>query len=412
MRLHFEIHGCALNRGEGRELEEEAAARGHAIVAGAADADLTVLVTCTVVQSTENRMVARLRTLRKAGRRVAVTGCLAWAQAELVRKVFPEALPVPQRGGSSLLETLGEPGPGAVHHRPRERAVDLAVDVPIADGCRGRCTYCITRLARCALLSRPVEDVLARTRTAVERGCREVRLAAQDSGLYGTDIGAGLPGLLEQICRLPGDFRVRVGMMNPESLPPIMNRLMEAFQNPKLFKFLHLPVQSGDDRVLASMGRNYRAADFPGLVRRFREAFPLGLLATDIIAGFPGEDEHAFFRTLELVEEARPDIINMKAFSPRPGTPAFKLGPRADRNEVRSRLRRLTALKRQLSLGNNRRFVGRLEKVLVAERARKGAFLGRTEGYYPVLLPCAEPGTFIDVRILEARAGYLVGERA
>lgn len=410
MKLRFESYGCALNRGQARELAELASGCGHATDASEQEADVLVVATCTVVQATEDRMLARLGVLRDRGRRVVVAGCMASAQAERVRKACPGAILLPPRdygGFSGLLRALGGEctGPPA-----RPDPVAAAEEIPVADGCRGRCTFCITRLARGEPASRPPEEVVARVEQVVSRGCVEVRLAAQDIGLYGADLGTDLPGLLARVCAVSGDFRVRVGMMNPESLLPVMDGVLRAYGHPKVFRFLHVPVQSGSDSVLGRMGRNHSSGDFRDAVERYREAFPLGLLSTDIIVGFPGEDESDFGRTLELMGHTRPDIINMKAFSPRPGTAAFRMKDRPRRAVVQRRMARLQRLRRRVSLDNNRRLVGRVEEVLVTERARRGGVMARTANYHPVLLEeDLPPGSVRRVRITGAGVGFLMG---
>ena len=410
MRLRFESFGCALNRGQARELEERASAEGHDTGAREAGSDLVVIVTCTVVQATENRMLARLKALRERGKRVLVAGCMAGAQAGIVRKACPGAALMPPHEYAGfpalLLELGGKPAGGGKRAEPAA----AVADVPVADGCRGHCTFCITRLARGRPSSRPVDEIEARVEKLVGRGCVEVRLAAQDIGLYGEDIGPDLPGLLRRLCALDGDFRLRVGMMNPESLLPMMDALMASFGEPKVFKFLHVPVQSGDDGVLGRMGRGHTAGDFENAARRFKKAFPRGVLATDIIVGFPGEDERAFDRTLELATRTRPDIINIKAFSPRPGTPAFRMRDAPGRAVVQRRIARLQGLRRRIFLENNRRFIGTVQDVLVTELARKGGVMGRTDGYFPVILDGGTPiGSHQAVKITGARAGFLVG---
>jgi len=410
MRLRFESYGCALNRGQARELEELAEERGHSTDASERDADAVLVATCTVIQSTENRMLARLRVLRERGKRVVVAGCMAVSGADRVRKACPEAVLLPPGDYGrfpELLAALGDIGPGPRAPRAFSASVE---EIPVADGCRGKCTFCITRLARGRLTSRPLDDIVSRVRAVVTRGCVEVRLAAQDIGLYGRDIGTGLPHLLERVCGLEGNFRVRVGMMNPESLLPGMDRLMRSFEHPKMFKFLHVPVQSGSDALLEKMGRGHTPGDYLEVVERYRGAFPCGLLATDAIVGFPGETEEAFGQTLDLMGHARPDIINIKAFSPRPGTPAFGLKDRPGRAVVQKRIARLQRLRRRISLDNNLRLVGRLENVLVTEKARRGGVLARTENYHPVLLEKdLAPGSIVQLRVIGARMGFLLG---
>lgn len=427
MRIYLEAYGCALNRGEAREMVEGALSRGHVLAGSPAGADVILFDTCAVIQATEDRLLDRLRALAGHGRTVVVAGCLAAVRPEQVLKACPWAIPFPpgrRMTFNGLLSSIrampgpvGDPPAADTPQRGQGEAwaqagwrPEVTEDVPIADGCRGGCTYCIARLARGELRSRPLDDILGRVSLLVKRGCREVRLTAPDTGLYGLDIGTDLCALLAGVCALEGDFRVRLGMMNPETLRPVFEAVMNAYEHPRMFKFLHLPAQSGDDAVLERMGRRYTAADLGDLAGRYRSRFPHAIFSTDIIIGFPGENEEGFKRTLALVESARPDIINIKAFSPRPGTPAFRMHGRPAAEEVRARIKRLNEARIRISMETNGRMVGRAEEVLVTENAR-GGVLTRTAGYYPVLISAQLPlGTFQMVRITRPRAGYLIGE--
>jgi threonylcarbamoyladenosine tRNA methylthiotransferase CDKAL1 len=398
MRIYIEAFGCSLNRGESFEMVEGAVAMGH-----------------SMVPATESRMLARLKDLGKLGKPIIVSGCLPAVAPRLVldrcpgailippgrRDTFLAILPTPKKGSG-----VGEMEAGSGHGRE----TGVVGEVPIASGCRGRCTYCIARLARGELRSRPVDEIRERVGALVGRGCREVRLSAQDSGLYGLDMGMDICGLLKSVCALEGDFRVRLGMMNPDTLSILFDPLMAAYEHPRMFRFLHIPVQSGDDDILERMGRGYKAADFWKIAERYHGRFSSGLLETDIIIGFPGEWEGQFERTLEILQKARPDMVNVKAFSPRPGTPAAVYPGRPSREVVRARMRRLNDLRRRISLENNRVLEGRTDRVLITERAR-GGVLARTADYRPVLIKGSLPlGAFIDVLLKEARPGFMVGE--
>ena len=425
MRLHFEAHGCALNRGEARELRDAAELAGHYVSCTRKDAEALVLSTCTVIQSTEDRMLAIVRDWSSLGKPVIVAGCMASARPEQVRMACPQAVLLPPRKNGEFLKLVGglegrervganaqaEAGPSVnAGGLPwEERAAPVIADVPIADGCRGRCSYCITRLARGPLKSRPAEEVVTRVADLVERGCREVRLAALDSGQYGKDMDDELPNLLEKVCAVEGDFRVRVGMMNPESLLPMMDGMLDALQNEKMFRFLHVPVQSGDDGILEKMRRGYRADDFRTVVKRYRDRFPFGLLSTDVIVGFPGEGDDAHLRTLKLLEETRPSILNVKLFSPRPGTPAARLKRTVGPADAKRRTGELAALHARLFRANSAALAGRSEPVLITEKAR-GGVLGRTPDYHPVIIrKRLEPGIWLRVTLAEAKSGFLVG---
>jgi MiaB-like tRNA modifying enzyme len=415
MRIYFEAFGCSLNRGESQEMVDGALALGHSTVNVSGSADVIVLDTCVVIQATENRMLARLRELGRLERPVIVAGCLPAVAPGKVLACCPRAILIPpdrrDMFGSVLsgLEKSWSGSPAAGKRLMREPGV--VEEVPIASGCRGSCTYCIARSARGELRSRSAGEILARVKLLVGGGCREIRLTAQDSALFGLDRedGAGICDLTGSVCALEGEFRVRLGMMNPDTMKPVFEGLMSAYENPRTFRFLHVPVQSSDDAVLEKMGRRYGASVFLELATMFRERFPLGILATDIIVGFPTEGEAQFERTLGLLRQTRPDMVNVKAFSPRPGTLAAGLPRRPAREVVRARIKKLNDLRHRISLDNNRRLEGTTARVLVTEKA-KGGVLARTADYRPVLVQGPIPlGVFREVRMLEARPGYLTG---
>jgi MiaB-like tRNA modifying enzyme len=416
MRIYLEAHGCSLNRGEAKEMVDGALAAGHSMAARPSSATIIVLDTCVVIQPSENRMLARLRELARYGKPVVVAGCLPAVAPRRVLDACPGAILVgPEKRGTfnGIAAALGngmEPAKNAAGKRPG-RTAGVVEEVPIASGCRGRCTYCIAQKARGGLRSRPGADIMARVKRLTAQGCREIRLTAQDSGLYGLDRGdgQGICGLLSAVCGLGGDFMVRLGMMNPDSLKPAFGDLMDSYAHPRMFKFLHIPVQSGDDGILERMGRNYAPADFLQLAGMFRERFPAGILATDIIVGFPGETEAQFESTLGLLEKSRPDMVNAKAFSPRPGTPAAGFSPVPGRDAVRARMRTLNDLCHRLFAQNSRPLGGTTARVLVTEKAR-GGVLARTADYRPVLIrKRLGLGAWTIVRLVDVRRGWCVG---
>ena len=157
----------------------------------------------------------------------------------------------------------------------------------------------------------------------LEKGVKEVRLSSLDSAAYGKDLSYRLDHLVNMVARIEGDFRIRVGMMEPRNTSEILDPLMNAYQNSKVYKFLHLPVQSGDNRILDAMNREYHAEDFHRIVREYRGRYPDSTLSTDIITGYYQDDEDSFEKTMRLLIDTKPEIVNITRFSPRPYTPDF-----------------------------------------------------------------------------------------
>lgn len=409
MRAHVEAYGCTLNFGEAKEIEELLSARGWEIVSDAGDSDLNVIATCVVVEKTERAMLSRLAELKDSPRLV-VTGCMATVCRAKAEAIAPEAsfvAPGDLDGFGRLIEDVscsqvaGEP----------DAAISCGI-VPIATGCLGTCSYCITRLARGVLRSRPPERIVDSVRNLVRQGPRELRITAQDTAAYGTDIGSSLPSLVESICALPGDFRVRVGMMNPRSALLINDRLATMYATPKVFKFVHMPVQSASDRLLAQMERGYTCSEFRSIVAGLRAGIPELSLSTDLIVGYPGETDEDHELNLKLVTDLRPDIVNVTRFSPRPGTKAAREDSTVAGGKAKSRSREITERRFEVALAVNQSWVGREVVAFSTERGKKNSTLLRTDEYRQIVVRGELPlGRNFKVEIDGATPTYLRGNR-
>ncbi|HYB79587.1 MAG TPA: radical SAM protein, partial [Thermoplasmata archaeon] len=267
MRVYVESFGCSQNQGEGAEIARDLVARGHDLARDPNRADVGILVTCGVIGPTEGRMVRRWQALSARIPRVVVTGCLVPLRTELLQGPGRERTTfVPIREQVHLPALLDAWSSDAPRVPPADRPeprlpLPVSEEVVIAQGCTSGCTYCFSRLARGQLSSVPMPDVLVRVRAAVARGIREVRLTGLDTAAWGEDLPGPerLPDLLREVVRAAGDARVRVGMMSPQSLEPILDEYVAALAEGSAYRFLHLPVQSGSDRVLDAMRRGYRA---------------------------------------------------------------------------------------------------------------------------------------------------------
>jgi len=283
--------------------------------------------------------------------------------------------------------------------------------IAIAKGCRLSCSYCITRIARGKLRSFPIQDIITDVCSALRQGCKEIQLTAQDTASYGLDSNTNLGTLLTQICAIQGAFRVRIGMMNPATTKKNLDAILAAYRHKKIYKFLHLPIQSGNDTILILMNRGYTTDEFLTIINRFREKIPTLTLSTDVIVGFPTETDAQFDQTMQLISKMRPDIINITRFSARPQTPAKTMKGRVPTNIVKDRSQRVTKLCADLSLEKNQEHVGKTYTVLVTEKGKHKTFKGRTESYKQVVLrEQVTLGTFVNTEIIDAAQTYLVGK--
>jgi len=221
------------------------------------------------------------------------------------------------------------------------------------------------------------------------------------------DIGKNLPELINEIASIDGEFRIRVGMMHPLSAYRILDELLEAYENEKVYKFLHLPLQSASEKILRAMRRGYTIDLFKEIVTAFRQKFPYSTFATDIIVAFPGEGQHEFNETIEAIKELKPDITNITRFSPRPHTAAWKM-KRIPTQVAKARSRIASQLVMEISLENNRKLVGKAFRSLLLEK-RGEWIVGKTDGYRSVFTKEGNIGEFVMVKVKKAKPTHLEG---
>lgn len=404
MKIQIETYGCAMNQADSEFIVGMLKGHGHEI---SADADIIVVNTCVVKSPTENKLMKRLRELDGAGKKVIVTGCLPSARPD-VSAQFPRfsfigtnvgeiATAVSSVSKGERFIGINEPGDKVCIPKIRKNpVVDI---VPIAQGCQGSCNYCIARIARGELRSFPAAQILKQIEGAVKEGAKEVWITAQDTGAYGLDTNSGLPKLLRGIVKIPADFKARIGMMNPNHALKFTDELIEIYRNDKIYKFLHLPVQSGDDGVLADMGRQYTVSEFESIVERFREINTT--ISTDVIVGYPTETEEAFQNTIALIDRFRPDVLNISRFWSRPGTKASTLKQLPGR-ETKRRSRIMNDVFKRVGKEQNKKWLGWKGPALVSEGNDDGTFTARNYAYKPIVVAGNELlGKTVQVKVTE-----------
>lgn len=401
-RIFIETYGCAFNVADGEAMAAILEGAGFELAARAEEADAVVLNTCTVKNRTWNDFKKRLNELRDGacagGPAVILAGCIPPAHQHdpLIAGVAAIGPDTIARIGEVVAEALAgnrvqhvrrsrEEGDfGERARMPARRRNPLVEILPISRGCLSHCSFCQTRLARGRLKSFRRKDLLERARRAVGEGVREIWITSQDTGAWGKETGESLPELLGEICAIEGDFRIRLGMSSPIWIHENLGEYLDAIANEKMFKFLHVPVQSGSDRVLEHMKRDNTAAQFEEIARAFAARFPEGTFMTDLIVGYPTESDADFEETMRLIERCAIGMVNRSRYSRRPGTSAAALTPLPS-EVVLERSVRLENLVRGLARAWHERLVGKKEIVLTAEWRGKET-LAHNEAYRPVFV--------------------------
>ena len=386
VKVYIETYGCTMNQSDS-DIMRGIIAKNFELVESVSEADVVIINSCGVVDFTERKILKRAESLKRQGKKVVMAGCLPRIATKKCLEVSdalvsPDNVHVIDLAVRSVLKgekpilidrtSIDKSEISCVKRRLRENAIAI---VSIAEGCTGRCSFCATRFARGRLRSFKLESIVEEVRWCVENGFKEIQITSQDTGAYGLDKGRYmLPDLLRAISEIEGDFRVRVGMMNPRHAVEMLDDLLNSFESEKIYKFIHVPVQSGDESVLRDMNRDHSVEDFVEVVRAFRRRFDDVMVSTDIIVGFPTETEEAFWKTYELIKDVEPDIVNITRFSKRPFTPAYKL-KEIHGWIVKERSRKLTELARSIGLKRNRRFIGKGLRVLITKNGKNGTKL-------------------------------------
>ena len=419
-KIFVEAYGCSASFADSEMISGLIVNGGHTLVDNSSKSDLNIVVTCSVKDVTANKMIHRIKSLKS--KPLVVAGCFPKAEKSTVEKFSGNAsLLGPNSLGMTLqvidsalngkkLVALEDSDLSKVG-LPKVRLNPVVGIVEIASGCMSECTFCQTKLSKGDLSSYRLGDIVRQVQTEIKEGCKEVWLTSTDNGCYGFDIGTDLPSLVNAVVEIPDDFMIRVGMMNPMYMPRIKEGLIESFENDKVFKFLHIPVQSGSDKVLHDMKRGHTVNTFREIIKKVKERFGNFTISTDVIVGFPSETEEDFQKTVNLLDETRPDMVNLSKYSARPGTEAAEW-KQIDVVEVKRRSKIIFEQINKISIENNKKWIGWTGKVLFDEKTNEG-IKGRNFAYKPVFVRNeVDIGQYHTIEITDVTVNSLLGKIA
>ncbi|MBN2094680.1 MAG: tRNA (N(6)-L-threonylcarbamoyladenosine(37)-C(2))-methylthiotransferase [Candidatus Aenigmarchaeota archaeon] len=416
--FYIQTHGCSANQSDSEIIAGILQESGFKISENIENAKLIIINTCYVKQTTENRILGRLKYLSKKypSKKILVCGCMPDAIRDKLAKASPNAgllstnrigeikkaaLALLDGGRPELLGSCRKEKAGL----PRKRKNPLVGIVQISSGCLGNCSYCGTKIAKGSILSYCPESIVHDVKDAVSSGCTEIWLTSQDNACYGFDLGTDLSDLLKNILRANGKYYIRIGMLNPNQLKKIIGPLLEVCSDKRVFKFFHMPVQSGSAKVLSDMNRPYKPEAFEELVRKIRKSFPLSTIGTDLIVGYPTETKEDFEMTLELMRKTRPDWINISRYSERHGTPAEKLKP-LDSSVLKKRSEIAHMLAKEIAEVETKKWIGWTGEALITEKR-----IGKNFAHREIILDkVCPPGKFVIVRVEKTEGTKIFGK--
>ncbi len=421
--FHVKSFGCQMNVYDGERMGELMAAQGLTATADANDADLVVLNTCHIREKATEKVYSDIGRLRKHGRApmIAVAGCVAQAEGEeIVRRAkvdvvvgpqayhnLPELVAQAARGESAIDTDM--PIASKFGALPSRRKVSPSAFLTVQEGCDKFCTYCVVPYTRGAEVSRPFAAIVDEAHALVDAGAKEITLLGQNVNAWDDAEGRGLHGLIAALDRIEGLKRIRYTTSHPNDMRDGLIRAHAEIE--KLMPFLHLPVQSGSDRVLKAMNRSHSRDSYLRILDRVRAARPDIALSGDFIVGFPGETDAEFEETLSLVAEAGYAQAFSFKYSPRPGTPAAEMDGAVPAAVMDERLQRLQAALNRDQEAFNAGTVGRTCTVLLERRGKlPGQLIGKSPWLQSVhLMTDAAIGDMVEVDIVRADPNSLAG---
>lgn len=422
MKVFIESYGCTFNKADAQIMAGVLDENDIELTDSIDQSDVIIVNTCYVKLPTENKIVYRIQKLQEEfpDKKIIVSGCMVEIDPEKLEKIGPNCSWIGPHQLNKTLEVVNKAYDGNIAREcgfSKESKVNvnkisddpLIHIVQICEGCTGACTFCCTRFARGPLNSYPIEDIVYDVQKAIKNGACEIQLTAQDTAAYGLDSGEKLSDLIKEVCNLDGDFRIRVGMMHPKNVLRDIDGIIGAIKHPKVYDFVHLPIQTGSDKVLKEMRRGHNLKQYYEIVDKFKEEIPEITLATDIIVGYPTETDEDFKLTCKLLDDIKPSLIHLSKYQHRKGAISSNL-KEVSHDVMKKRSKHLSYIKDQITKKENDELLGSIQKALVIEKGSKGGYIAKSNSYIPIIVENVDLGDFIKVKITETTSTYLKGK--
>ena len=418
--VYIDTYGCSANQNNSEIIAGLLASNGYKITNNPKIADTHIINTCVVKKKTENKIKRKIQDLEKENIKTIVTGCMVDSDSKSISKLNPKSLQLSSHNIKSVNQLLiGNKLPIINQQKDNDEEKVFLPKIPInklisitqiLEGCLSSCSFCKTKLAKGNVFSYSQDKIIGSIKSDLSNGAKEIWLTSQGNECYGMDRGKQeLPELINKIVSLKGRFKLRIGMMNPKDLYPMLDEMIEVYKNEKVYKFLHLPTQSASNSVLKSMRRPYTIEMVELIIRKFREEFPDIVIATDIITGYPTETDRDFKKNLEFIDRIRPDVLNLSTFSKHKNTPAENL-KELSIEIINKRNKEIMNLHRKTAFENKKKFLNKDVKVFVNKKINDSLYEARDYNYNIVLINGKNLlGKRMDVRISNIGVHHMIG---
>ncbi len=423
LEIYFETYGCTANQNSTEIMKGLISQAKLNITKNINFADIIIINSCIVKEPTQEKIQRKIKDLLKKNKKIILTGCMPKLNRE---KLQHQNLFLLSTNNIKKINKLIQDIKDQTYDENKylTSTFEIKSNLPkisngktiginqISEGCLGACTYCITRLAKGKLYSYPQNEILQSIKNDLNSGCKEIWITSQDNASYGNDKKKYLlPDLLKKILKNKKIFFIRLGMMNPNNILKILPKLIRIYKDKKILKFLHIPIQSGSNKILKSMNRKYTKSQFLKIIKTFRSEFSEISIASDIIVGYPGETQKDFNETCNLIQKIKPEILNVNKFWPRPGTPAEKLKQISPK--IRSeRAAKLLKLHFEICKQNQKKYLNTEHKVVVDKKGFENTWLAKNENYKLFAIQSNKKllGKIINVKVKQCTPHYLICE--
>jgi len=425
LEIYFETYGCTANYNSTEIMKGLVSQAKLNITQNPDFADLIVINSCIVKEPTEEKIRRRVFDLLKKNKKIILAGCMPRLNREKLQD--PNLYLLDTSHIKDIINLIQDIQSNQYEEdkylklrkeiklqQPKVAKEKKVGITQISEGCQGECTYCVVRLAKGNLFSYPKEEIIKSIENDLKSGAKEIWLTSQDCAAYGNDSKQYLlPQLLKEILKLKYHFYIRVGMMNPNNVLPILDELIEIYKDEKIFKFLHIPIQSGNNKILKSMKRKYSREDILKIIKKFRKEFTNIHISTDIIVGYPEENDDDWKQTLELIKEMNPETINPSRIYFRKGTVAEKISKekRIAEKIITKRTSEISKLHKEICNKNQSEFLDTEHEVLIDQIGFPGTYLGRDINYKLFAVQSREKnllGKKVKVKVKQVSPHYLI----
>jgi MiaB-like tRNA modifying enzyme len=424
--IYIETYGCSANQNNSEILTGILSSSGFITTNNLELADLIIINSCVVKSKTESKIKRRIQDLKS--KKILIAGCMPETDFKKLKKIKQDLIFLGTHHYKEISKIIREIQEQKLDEKKQLEYLscnpEIKLNLPkipqnklisihqISEGCLGNCSYCKTRLAKGKLFSYDKKDIIKSIENDLQAGAKEVWLTSQDNAAYGLDKGKHeLPELLKEILNLKHKFKIRLGMMDPNNVLPIIEELIEVYKDKKLYKFLHIPIQSASDKILKEMNRFYTIEQAEKIIIEFRKSFPDIAVATDIIVGYPTETEEDHKKNIDFITKFKPDVFNLSKFSSHKQTKAGKLKTLQGKL-INKRASELMEAHKRTAKENKEKYLGKEIKVFINEKISENLYRARGENYNIVITPTTKEnlGKEVLVKIKQIGIHSMIGE--